>query len=100
MIMRTLGFLSLVLLPFSGVSVDTTEPEGFKFWSAASVNQATHDLMEPASSDPDHFAVRQLGDIPNEAVLLVHRGADGQAECHETQVHVIYVPSGSATFLA
>src|SRR5215467_8091534 len=99
MIMRTLGFLSLLLLPLSGVSVDTTEPEGFKFWSAASVNQVTHDLMEPAASDPHHFAVRQLGDFPNEAVLLVHRGADGQAEWHETQVDVIYVQSGSATLL-
>lgn len=97
--MRTLGFLSMLLLPLSGVSVDTTEPEGFKFWSAASVNQATHDLVEPAASDPHHFAVRQLGDFPNEAVLLVHRGADGQAEWHETQVDVIYVQSGSATLL-
>ena len=97
--MRTLGFLSMLLLPLSGVSVDTTEPEGFKFWSAASVNQATHDLMEPAASDPHHFAVRQLGDFPNEAVLLVHRGTDGQAEWHETQVDVIYVQSGSATLL-
>ena len=97
--MRTLGFLSLLLLPLSGVSVDTTEPEGFKFWSAASVNQAIHDLMEPAASDPHHFAVRQLGDFPNEAVLLVHRGTDGQAEWHETQVDVIYVQSGSATLL-
>ena len=97
--MRTLGFLSLLLLPLSGASVDTTEPEGFKFWSAASVNQATHDLMEPAASDPHHFAVRQLGDFPNEAVLLVHRGADGQAEWHETQVDVIYVQSGSAMLL-
>ena len=97
--MRTLGFLSLLLLPLSGVSVETTEPEGFKFWSAASVNQAAHDLMEPAASDPHHFAVRQLGDFPNEAVLLVHRGADGQAEWHETQVDVIYVQSGSATLL-
>jgi mannose-6-phosphate isomerase-like protein (cupin superfamily) len=95
--MRTLGFLSVLLL--SSVSVDTPEPEGFKFWSAASVNQATHDLMEPAASDPHHFAVRQLGDFPNEAVLLVHRGADGQAEWHETQVDIIYVQSGSATLL-
>ena len=97
--MRTFGFLSLLLLPLSGVSVDTTEPEGFKFWSVAFVNQATHDLIEPAASDPHHFAVRQLGDFPNEAVLLVHRGADGQAEWHETQVDVIYVQSGSATLL-
>lgn len=97
--MRTIGFLSMLLLPLSGVSVDTTEPEGFKFWSAAFVNQATHDLVEPAASDPHHFAVRQLGDFPNEAVLLVHRGADGQAEWHETQVDVIYVQSGSATLL-
>lgn len=96
--MRRLGFL-FMLLPLFGVSMDTAAPEGFKFWSAASVSQASHELIEQAASDPHHFAVQQLADFPNEAVLLVHRQADGQAEWHETQVDVIFVQSGSATLL-
>ena len=96
--MRRLAFV-FMLLPLSGASLDTAAPAGFKFWSAASVNQASHDLMERAASDPHHFAVEQLADFPNEAVLLVHREADGQAEWHETQVDVIFVESGSATLL-
>jgi mannose-6-phosphate isomerase-like protein (cupin superfamily) len=38
-------------------------------------------------------------DFPNEAVLLVHRETDWQAEWHETQVDLIFVQSGSATLL-
>jgi len=97
--MRRLGFLSILLLPLAGVSLDSVGPEGFKFWSTASIQQATHELTEQASSDPHHFAVQQLADFPNEAVLLVHREGDGQAEWHETQADVIFVESGSATLL-
>jgi len=89
----------MLLIPISAVSPDSAAPEGFKFWTAAAVNQATHDLTEQAASDPHHFAVQQLADFPNEAVLLVRREGDGQAEWHETQVDVIFVQSGSATLL-
>jgi len=97
--MRRLGFLSMLLLPLAGASLDSEGPEGFKFWSAASIQLASHELVEQAASDPHHFAVQQLADFPNEAVLLVHREGDGQAEWHETQSDVIFVQSGSATLL-
>jgi mannose-6-phosphate isomerase-like protein (cupin superfamily) len=97
--MRKVALLCMMLLPVSAVPLDNGAPEGFKLWPAASLNQITHELGEEAPSDPHHFAVRQLGDFPNEAVLLVHREADGQAEWHETQVDVIFVQSGSATLL-
>jgi mannose-6-phosphate isomerase-like protein (cupin superfamily) len=82
--MRKIGLLCGMLIPLSAVSVDNAAPEG---------------LAVPASSDPHHFAVQQLVDFTNEAVLLVRREADGQAEWHETQVDVIFVMSGSATLL-
>jgi len=97
--MKKLGLISMFLIPLSAVFPQATSPEGFKFWSAASLSQANSDLMRQAASDPHHFAVQQLGDFPNEAVLLVHRAADGQAEWHETQVDVVYVLSGSATLV-
>ena len=97
--MKKLCLVSMILVPLSCAFPQATSPEGFKFWSAASLNQAAQNLVRQASSDPHHFAVQQLGDFPNEAVLFVHRDADGQAEWHETQVDVVYVQSGSATLL-
>ena len=97
--MRKVVLFCLMLTPFSAVSLDNAAPDGFKLWPAASLNQITHDLAAQASSDPHHFAVQQLGDFTNEAVLLVRREADGQAEWHETQVDVIFVMSGSGTLL-
>jgi mannose-6-phosphate isomerase-like protein (cupin superfamily) len=97
--MRKIGLLCVMLIPLSAVSLDNAAPEGFKLWPAASLNQISHDLAEQAASDPHHFGVQQLGDFTNEAILLVRREADGQAEWHETQVDVICVMSGSATLL-
>ena len=97
--MRKVVFVCLMLIPLSAVSLDNAAPDGFKWWPSASLNQMNHDLAAQAPSDPHHFAVQQLGDFTNEAVLLVRREADGQAEWHETQVDVIFVMSGSATLL-
>jgi mannose-6-phosphate isomerase-like protein (cupin superfamily) len=97
--MKKLSFFFAILIPLTGVLPQATSPEGFKLWSAGSLNQANQDLVRQASSDPHRFAVQQLGDFPNEAMLFVHRDADGQAEWHETQVDVVYVQSGSATLL-
>jgi uncharacterized RmlC-like cupin family protein len=97
--MRNVWFLCLILVPLYGVAPETTSPEGFNFWSAASINQAAQGLTQQAASDPHHFAVKQLADFTNESVLLVRREADGQAEWHETQVDVVFVQSGSATLL-
>lgn len=97
--MRKLWLICLVLAPLSDVAPQATSPEGFKYWAAASMNQGIQALAQQAASDPHHFAVQQLGDFANEAVLLVHREADGQAEWHETQVDVVFVQSGSATLV-
>jgi mannose-6-phosphate isomerase-like protein (cupin superfamily) len=97
--MRKLWFLCLILVPLSGVAPETSSPEGFDFWSAASMNQVAQGLTQQAASDPHHFAVKQLADFPNETALLVRREADGQAEWHETQVDVVFVQSGSATLV-
>jgi uncharacterized RmlC-like cupin family protein len=97
--MRNFWFLCLILVPLYGVAPETTSPEGFNFWSAASINQTAQGLTQQAASDPHHSAVKQLADFTNESVLLVRREADGQAEWHETQVDVVFVQSGSATLL-
>ncbi len=97
--MKKLFFLCLTLIPLSVAAPESNSPEGFNFWSAASINQLAQGLSLQAASDPHHFAVKQLADYTNESVLLVRREADGQAELHETQVDVVFVQSGSATLL-
>lgn len=89
----------LFVIPLFAVTPQTTVIEGFKYWSAASLNQSAQALAQQAASDPHHFAVQQLGDFPNEAPLLVHREADGPPEWHETQVDVVFVQSGTATLV-
>jgi mannose-6-phosphate isomerase-like protein (cupin superfamily) len=97
--MKKLCSLFLIFLPLYAVTPQSVSPDGFKYWPAASMDQGAKTLAQQSLSDPHHFAVQLLADFPNEAVMLVHREADGQPEWHETQVDVIYVQSGSATFL-
>jgi mannose-6-phosphate isomerase-like protein (cupin superfamily) len=74
-------------------------PAGFAHWDQSFLEQAGAKLEVGAASDPHHFAVQQLGDYPNDSVLLVRRKADGPPEWHETQVDVMLVQSGSATLV-
>jgi mannose-6-phosphate isomerase-like protein (cupin superfamily) len=90
-------WLAALLVPFFPlVASQGNLPAGFEHWSNASIEQIGQKLDASAAPDPHRFAVQQLGDFPNEAVLLVRRKADGQVEWHETQVDVIFVQSGSA----
>jgi mannose-6-phosphate isomerase-like protein (cupin superfamily) len=97
--MKRLCSLFLILLPLYVVSPQNTSPDGFKHWPSTFMSEGAQTLAQQSLSDPHHFAVQQLADFPNETFLLVHREADGQPEWHETQVDMVYVQSGSATYL-
>jgi mannose-6-phosphate isomerase-like protein (cupin superfamily) len=97
--LKKLGLLSLLAVPFLLVRSDEPVPEGFVHLPAALLSRLTHSLSADAAVDPHHLAVNQLKDFPNENFILAHREADGQPELHETQVDVIFVQSGSATLL-
>lgn len=97
--MKNLWFLCLVAIPLLVERSDQPPPAGFEHWTLASLEKGGQALSTEAASDPHHFAVRLLADYPNEAFMLVHREADGQAEWHETQIDVILVQSGTATLL-
>ncbi len=97
--MNKAWLLCLLLIPFQGGTSQEAAPEGFKQWTAASLNSIQQTLRHDAPSDPHHFAVQMLSDFPNEAFILVHREADGQVEWHETQIDIIFVQSGSATLV-
>jgi len=96
---KRLGLLLLLAIPFSFARSDEPLPNGFVIWSAASLSSMGKSLSAEATSDPKRLAVRQLKEFPNEYFILAHREADGQPEVHETQVDVIVVQSGSATLL-
>ena len=81
------------------LAAQSTASEGFEHWTTADLGRVGQDLAKAAASDPHHFAVKQLADFPNEAVLQVHREADGQVEWHETQIDIFFVQSGSATLV-
>lgn len=97
--MKITCLLCFLMFAVAVSAKDASAPEGFGHWTAAEVSRVGQALDQNAANDPHRFAVQQLADYPNEAVLLVHRKADGQAEWHETQVDVIVVESGSATLV-
>lgn len=97
--MKRATLLCLFLTPALFLAAQETAPEGFQHWTSSSLHDVVETLAKGASVDPHHFAVKQLADFPNEALLLVHREADGQVEWHETQSDVFVVQSGSATLL-
>jgi hypothetical protein len=96
---KGLGLVFLLAIPFLLARSDEPVPEGFVHWSATTLSRLGTTLSATAAADPHHLAVNHLKDFPNEYFLLAHREADGQPEEHETEVDVIMVQSGSATLL-
>jgi mannose-6-phosphate isomerase-like protein (cupin superfamily) len=97
--MKKLWLLSLIIIPLMVARSEDSVPEGFQHWSTGSLKILGQALSSEATSDPHHFAVRQLADFPKEAFLLVHREADGQVEWHETQIDIFFVQCGAATLV-
>jgi mannose-6-phosphate isomerase-like protein (cupin superfamily) len=96
---KRLGLLSLLAIPFLLVRSDEPAPQGFIHWPAASLRSMSQSLSAEAAANPGSPAVRQLNSFPNEYFLLAHREADGQPELHETEADVFVVQSGTATLL-
>jgi mannose-6-phosphate isomerase-like protein (cupin superfamily) len=97
--MNRLLLLGFLTIPLSVALPQETAPEGFLYWSSATMAPMGQTLSTKAASDPHHSATQRLGDFTNEYFLLAHREADGQAEWHETEVDVFVVRSGSATLI-
>jgi len=97
--MNKLWLLAWLAVPLLLVTAQETTPPGFEQWTTASLKQQTQLLSEEAAGDPHQFAVHLLADFPHDAFMLVHRGADGAPEWHETQTDVFFVQSGSATLV-
>lgn len=94
-----LSLIGLLSIPFLSVRPEDPIPEGYEHWTDSSLKPVVQALTTQAASDGRHFAMKQLADFPNEAILIVHRDADGQVEWHETQSDILFVQSGTATLL-
>ena len=97
--MKRLWLRGWLLMTVLVVAAQESAPSGFEQWPGTFLMQTSSSLRAEASTDPHHFAVRQLSDYGNESFLLVHREADGQVEWHETQADVFLVQSGAATLV-
>lgn len=94
-----LGLIGLLSIPFLSVKSDDPVPEGYEHWTSSSLKPVVDALTSQAAKDAHHFAMKPLADFPNEAILVVHREADGQIEWHETQSDIMFVQAGTATLL-
>lgn len=97
--MKRLVLLGFLLAPIMLLAAQETAPEGFEYWTKASIEDLSGMLAKQAPANPNHSAVKQLADFPNESFLLVRREADGAVEWHENQIDIFFVQSGSATLL-
>jgi len=94
-----LKLCSLFVLALLVGTAQSTSPEGFQHWTAASLTQMTQELRTESASTPHHVATRRLADFPNDLFMLAHREADGVVEWHEIQADAFFVQSGKATLL-
>ena len=94
MIRARILLLLALLVPLLGSTSREGVPTGFELWTPKSVSPQMVEMVAEAPSDPHQFAVRLLGDFPNDSFLLVHRAADGRPEWHETQADVFGAQSG------
>jgi hypothetical protein len=94
-----LGLIGLLSIPFLSVKSEDPVPEGYEHWTSSSLKPVLEALTSQAAKDAHHSAMKPLADFPNEAILEVHREADGQVEWHETQSDIFFVQSGNATLL-
>lgn len=93
------GLIGVLSIPFLSVRSEDPVPEGYEHWTNASLKPVVEALASRAAKDAHRFAMKPLADFPNEAILEVHREADGQIEWHETQSDIMFVQSGTATLL-
>ena len=94
-----LGLIGLLSIPFLSAMSEDPVPEGYQHWTSSSLKPVVEALTSQAAKDTHHSAMKPLADFPNEAILEVHREADGQIEWHETQSDIFFVQSGNATLL-
>ena len=97
--MKKLWLFCLFALPLWAVVPGDDAPKGFEFWNGHSFAELRKTLEPKAAADAHHVGLQKIADYPNDAVLEVHREADGTPELHETEVDIWFVQSGSGTLL-
>lgn len=97
--MKLLLLGCLLAIPTLPSGPNEAGPEGFKHWTAAMIKENSQSLKQKAAKDPNHMALENLADFPNELFLQAHREIDGKPELHETQADVFVVQSGRATLV-
>ena len=90
--LKTLAF-------FAALPLLAQAPQGFEFWSPASLRQTSHALSAKAATDPHKIAAKGLANFDGHSFMLARREADGVAEWHENMYDIIVVESGTATLV-
>jgi hypothetical protein len=78
--MKKLGLISMFLIPLSAVFPQATSPEGFKFWSAASLNQANADLVDVVYVLSGSATLVVGGTLVNGETVAPHEKRNGTIE--------------------
>jgi mannose-6-phosphate isomerase-like protein (cupin superfamily) len=98
-LMKVFWLLGLLAITLLMVSAEEKVPDGFQYWTGASLKELEQTLKTEADANEHHIAVRRLEDFAQDTFMLSRREADGIVEWHENQADVFFVQSGSATLL-
>src|SRR5207247_6583449 len=89
---KTIFLLWACVLP-----VIASEPDGYKYWSAADLKGLAKTLSPKINAQK--VATERLADFGNHYILAAHREGSGEAEFHETEADIFVVQSGTATLV-
>jgi mannose-6-phosphate isomerase-like protein (cupin superfamily) len=87
----------IILLWACVLPVIGSEPDGYKYWSAADLKGLAKTLAPKMNAQK--VATERLADFGNHYILGAHREGSGEAEFHETEADVFVVQSGTATLV-
>src|SRR5438876_2068606 len=87
-----IGLSLLILTP-----VQAADLSGFVHWRDADLKAFTKKLAPKMNAQK--MASEQLGKHGNHSFMVAYRGANGEAELHETQTDVFVAQSGEATLV-
>jgi mannose-6-phosphate isomerase-like protein (cupin superfamily) len=90
--LKTIFLFCACVLP-----IVASEPEGYKYWSAADLKGLAKTLAPKINAQK--VATERVADFGNHYILAAHREGSGEAEFHETEADIFVVQSGTATLI-
>jgi mannose-6-phosphate isomerase-like protein (cupin superfamily) len=89
--------LVLLIVLAAGLAGQSSEPNGFHFWTHAELDGIENALAP--KMDAHKFKSDTLATAGNHRFMVVHREATGEVEYHAIEDDIVFIQSGSGTLV-